>query len=106
MSTTMCSGARTEKSLPVEYVACPLVENGHVDGIVVAFTDVTDRRRLDRMKDEFIATVSHELRTPLTSLRAALGLVASGALDKRPEKVRAHAGYRAGQLRSAGSSGQ
>ena len=75
------------KSLPVEYVACSLVENGHVDGIVVAFTDVTERRRLDRMKDEFIATVSHELRTPLTSLRAALGLVASGALEKRPEKV-------------------
>ncbi len=75
------------QALPVEYVACPLLENGRVDGIVVAFTDVTERRRLDRMKDEFIATVSHELRTPLTSLRAALGLVASGALDKRPEKI-------------------
>ena len=75
------------KALPVEYVACPLVESDHVDGIVVAFTDVTERRRLDRMKDEFIATVSHELRTPLTSLRAALGLVASGALEKRPEKI-------------------
>ena len=75
-------------SLPVEYVACPLVENGRVDGVVVAFTDVTERRRLDRMKDEFIATVSHELRTPLTSLRAALGLVASGALENRPEKIR------------------
>jgi two-component system sensor histidine kinase VicK len=73
--------------LPVEYVACPLVAKGHVDGIVVAFADVTERRRLDRMKDEFIATVSHELRTPLTSLRAALGLVASGALEKRPEKI-------------------
>jgi PAS domain S-box-containing protein len=76
------------KPLPVEYVACPLVQSGQVDGIVVAFTDVTERRRLDRMKDEFISTVSHELRTPLTSLRAALGLVASGALEKRPEKVR------------------
>jgi two-component system, OmpR family, sensor histidine kinase VicK len=75
------------QSLPVEYVACPLVANGHVDGIVVAFADVTERRRLNRMKDEFIATVSHELRTPLTSLRAALGLVASGALEKRPEKI-------------------
>src|ERR1700678_1653144 len=75
------------KPLPVEYVACPLLESDHVDGVVVAFTDVTERRRLDRMKDEFIATVSHELRTPLTSLRAALGLVASGALEKRPEKI-------------------
>jgi two-component system, OmpR family, sensor histidine kinase VicK len=75
------------QSLPVEYVACPLLENGHVEGIVVAFTDVTERRRLDRMKDEFISTVSHELRTPLTSLRAALGLIAGGALEKRPEKI-------------------
>ncbi len=73
--------------MPVEYVACPLIENGHVHGIVVAFSDVTERRRLDRMKDEFISTVSHELRTPLTSLRAALGLITSGALDKRPEKI-------------------
>jgi signal transduction histidine kinase len=40
------------------------------------------------MKDEFISTVSHELRTPLTSLRASLGLVASGSLEKRPEKQR------------------
>lgn len=73
--------------IPVEYVACPLVTNGQVTGIVVAFQDVTERRRLDRMKDEFISTVSHELRTPLTSLRAALGLIAGGALDRRPEKI-------------------
>jgi PAS domain S-box-containing protein len=75
------------QSFPVEYVACPLLDNDHVEGIVVAFKDVTERRSLDRMKDEFISTVSHELRTPLTSLRAALGLIAGGALEKRPEKV-------------------
>ena len=40
------------------------------------------------MKDEFVSTVSHELRTPLTSLRASLGLISSGALDRRPEKQR------------------
>ncbi len=71
---------------PVEYVARQLVHEGKVTGIVVAFEDVTERRRLDRMKDEFISTVSHELRTPLTSLRAALGLIAGGVLDIRPEK--------------------
>lgn len=74
-------------SIPVEYVACPMLNEDRVTGIVVAFQDVTERRRLDRMKDEFISTVSHELRTPLTSLRAALGLVAGGALEKRPEKM-------------------
>ncbi len=79
---------------PVEYVARPQVESNSDDrrdegkavGVVVAFTDTTERRALDRMKDEFISTVSHELRTPLTSLRGALGLLAGGALTTRPEK--------------------
>jgi two-component system, OmpR family, sensor histidine kinase VicK len=82
-------------SFPVEYVARPLIDthSGEIGearavGVVVAFTDTTERRALDRMKDEFISTVSHELRTPLTSLRGALGLVAGGALEERPEKAR------------------
>jgi len=75
-------------AFPVEYSASPLLEEGQISGMVVAFQDVSERRRLDRMKDEFISTVSHELRTPLTSLRASLGLISSGTLDKRPEKQR------------------
>jgi PAS domain S-box-containing protein len=75
-------------SFPVEYSANPLLEDGQISGMVVAFQDVSERRRLERMKDEFISTVSHELRTPLTSLRASLGLISSGTLDKRPEKQR------------------
>ncbi len=82
-------------SFPVEYVARPQIETsadgnaetGKPIGVVVAFTDTTERRALDKMKDEFISTVSHELRTPLTSLRAALGLVTGGALRARPEKM-------------------
>lgn len=80
-------------SFPVEYVARPQIDThdgatpGKAIGVVVAFTDTTERRQLDRMKDEFISTVSHELRTPLTSLRAALGLVTGGALATRPEKM-------------------
>jgi two-component system sensor histidine kinase VicK len=62
--------------------------DGRAVGVVVAFTDISERNALDRMKDEFISTVSHELRTPLTSLRAALGLVAGGALMQRPDKMR------------------
>ncbi|MGF7182598.1 PAS domain S-box protein [Tunturiibacter psychrotolerans] len=81
-------------SFPVEYVARPQIDAQSPDmnglkalGVVVAFTDTTERRALDRMKDEFISTVSHELRTPLTSLRGALGLLAGGALTNRPEKT-------------------
>jgi PAS domain S-box-containing protein len=72
--------------IPVEYIASPLIDEGVVAGMVVAFQDISERRRLEKMKDEFISTVSHELRTPLTSLRASLGLISSGSLDKRPEK--------------------
>jgi len=75
-------------NFPVEYVARPQFSEGNAVGVVVAFTDVTERRALDRMKDEFISTVSHELRTPLTALRAALGLVSSGTLDSKPEKMK------------------
>ncbi len=75
-------------AIPVEYSANPLMDAGRIAGMVVAFQDVSERRRLEKMKDEFISTVSHELRTPLTSLRASLGLISSGSLDKRPEKQR------------------
>lgn len=71
------SGAQTSDAL----------QQGRAVGVVVAFTDISERNALDRMKDEFISTVSHELRTPLTSLRAALGLLAGGALRQRPEKM-------------------
>jgi len=48
-------------------------------GIVVAAQDVTDLRRTDLIRQEFIANVSHELRTPLASLRALAETLRDGA---------------------------
>ena len=53
----------------------------------VALHDLTERRRMEHMKDEFLATVSHELRTPLTSVVGALGLIASGAGGALPAEA-------------------
>ena len=73
----------------IEWTTTTLTDGiGDINFIIMTGVDVTERRRLDRMKDEFISTVSHELRTPLTSLRAALGLVTGGVLGNRPEKIR------------------
>ena len=49
--------------------------------------DVTERNRMERLKNEFISTVSHELRTPLTSIRGVLSLIAGGALGAIPEQA-------------------
>jgi len=81
------SDAEPEAKIEVQPASLNTRPAGKAVGVVVAFTDTTERRALDRMKDEFISTVSHELRTPLTSLRAALGLITAGTLDGRPKKL-------------------
>lgn len=55
-------------------------EDGIVIGYVGVNIDITNRKEVDRIKDEFVSVVSHELRTPLTSIRGSLGLLASGQL--------------------------
>ena len=49
--------------------------------------DISDRKRIERLKNEFVSTVSHELRTPLTSITGALGLLHGGAMGDMTEKV-------------------
>lgn len=50
-------------------------------GYVGILRDISEQKRLDRMKSNFVSSVSHELRTPLTSIHAALCLLAGGEVD-------------------------
>ena len=75
------------KTIVVEATASPLRGDTGISGAVVVFRDVSQRREMDRMKQEFISVVSHELRTPLTSIRGALGLLAGGAFGELPPKA-------------------
>ena len=56
--------------------------------VSVLARDITERKRIDKMKNEFISTVSHELRTPLTSIKGGLGLLNGGALGEMPEQAK------------------
>jgi PAS domain S-box-containing protein len=50
--------------------------------------DLSERKKVERMKEEFVSTVSHELRTPLTAIRGSLSLVNSGVLGDVPDEIR------------------
>jgi CheY-like chemotaxis protein/GGDEF domain-containing protein len=60
-------------------------------GVVVVLRDITERKALDRRKEEFVSIVSHELRTPLTSITGALDIVlkqyAGGLTDKQQRYI-------------------
>lgn len=55
---------------------------------VLIVRDITERKKIDKMKNEFVSVVSHELRTPLTSIRGSLGLIVGGAVGSFTEKAR------------------
>lgn len=65
---------------PVEYTCSPKKDGGQVVGAVVVFRDISERKAVERLKDEFISMVSHELRTPLTTIRESVSQVVDGIL--------------------------
>lgn len=72
---------------PMELSISEVVQNGEVTYIGMA-RDITERKRIERMKNEFVSTVSHELRTPLTSISGSLGLIAGGATGELNPQTR------------------
>ncbi len=60
----------------------PLEDEGG-RGTIAVFHDVTELRRLETIRRDFVANVSHELRTPVTAIVTASETLLSGALDDR-----------------------
>ncbi len=52
-----------------------IIESGEVKGFFALMSDISDRKAMEKFKDEFISIVSHELRTPVTAIYGALQLL-------------------------------
>lgn len=63
-------------------------DDGQIIGAVAVFRDVTELRKLERMRREFVANVSHELRTPLTSIKGFIETLLNGSLDDKEITLR------------------
>jgi PAS domain S-box-containing protein len=61
---------------------------GEIIGTTSIGEDITERKMMERTKDEFISVVSHELRTPLASIQGGLNLISSGLMDPQSDKGR------------------
>lgn len=57
-------------------------------GVVVVLHDISELRRLERIRRDFVANVSHELKTPLTSIRGYVETLLDGALHDDQNNVR------------------
>jgi hypothetical protein len=65
----------------------PVIDSeGNITGASTIARDISDRRAVEQMKNEFVSVVSHELRTPLTSIRGSLGLLLTGKLGTLSDK--------------------
>jgi two-component system phosphate regulon sensor histidine kinase PhoR len=60
--------------------AAPLSKNDD-DGLLFVFVDMTELRRLESLRRDFVANASHELRTPVAAVRSATETLRSGAID-------------------------
>jgi two-component system phosphate regulon sensor histidine kinase PhoR len=66
--------------------ASPL--SGGDEGLLIVFVDVTELRRLESLRRDFVANASHELRTPIAAVRSATETLRGGALDEPDAAIR------------------
>lgn len=75
---------RTRRRLQVH--AMPLRLGAAPPGVVLVLHDVTEVRRLEQVRTEFVANVSHELRTPLTAIQGYVETLLAGGVDEEAER--------------------
>ena len=78
---------RDGRELPVS-VRVGLINRGKLNFFSAFLYDISEMKKMERMKSEFISTASHELRTPLAAIYASLDMLHSGMAGELPADVR------------------
>ncbi|MDD5108557.1 MAG: ATP-binding protein [Candidatus Omnitrophica bacterium] len=67
--------------------ASPIFESKATSGCLMVIHDITEIRRLENMRRDFVANVSHELKTPLTSIKGFVETLLEGAINDKENSV-------------------
>ncbi|MFG6148653.1 ATP-binding protein [Halobacillus sp. B23F22_1] len=67
-------------------IMTPLYDQNHIRGAVAVLRDMTEERRLDKLRKDFIANVSHELRTPISMLQGYSEAIVDDIAESREDK--------------------
>lgn len=65
----------------------PLLEGEELRGIVAVFHDISDLKRLEKIRKDFVANVSHELRTPVTVIKGYAETLLGGLMVEDPDRA-------------------
>jgi two-component system, OmpR family, phosphate regulon sensor histidine kinase PhoR len=63
--------------------ATPVVQDNKTEGAVLVFHDISELRRLEKIRQDFVANISHELRTPVSTIKGYSETLLDGALEDR-----------------------
>jgi two-component system phosphate regulon sensor histidine kinase PhoR len=75
-----------EKILRVN--GAPILEESNFLGAVILVQDITELRKLEQVRTDFVANVSHELKTPLTSIKGFVETLRGGAIENKETAVK------------------
>lgn len=68
---------------PLRLYVSPMRQEGKVIGALAMVEDITELRRLEQVRTDFVANVSHELKTPLTSIKGFVETLLDGAINNQ-----------------------
>lgn len=78
VSNTMLYRRKDGGIIPVFITVSPILINDQPSGAIEVFRDLTEEKRLDIAKDEFVSLASHQLRTPATGVKLILAMLGAG----------------------------